>query len=612
MRLDTPVLKLPQVSNVRSKALLSLGIKNIRDLINFFPKSYLDLSSTSTILDAKIGFNFTISGVVHEIIEKQPKPDMHITQIAICDKTGTLIISAFKQPWLINSISKDNKIVVCGKVEFNYGFKRMTNPIIHIVESDNDAAQYAKIIPIYASNEKISSSWILNIQKKAFEYLGNFDSYIPEKFEKKYKLMDYFDALKSVHFPKSMSNLAAAQRTIKYSEVFLQQFYMLKNLETKNKNKSKCLNFECNFAKLDTLIQTISMYKELSLQTTMLSANEIFIKQFYNFIESEFKKYNVRFLLLGSHADKSEIEHAINKYNNKDIDLIISTNIEVLLKLKTDSSGLLVVDEKNLYEKKQIDSLCSCFNNCEKVYLSSHIANENFNILLYPDCQYYRIPYKSSSQCEINIFRKDNSMEAYDQAVKHLQNGGQALIFIDKSDFKFQQITEQMFNGWSLEVINEQTKMSAKLSSLEKFKQGKLELLVCTCKYDFVPLCSKDLLIIIDDTKKWSMSKLHEMRSDILLTNKNCKINLINYSKKKYEITRLDGFIKIQNGGLLFENDLFVRGYKSSLGLDDWGFGVLKLIDLIKDNAIIKTANKDILEADFEINKFLKFESSKI
>lgn len=57
----------------------------------------------------------------------------------------------------MKSIKPGDKIVACGKVEFNFGFKRMTNPIIHTGDN-NKIEDVAKIIPLYKDNDKISSS----------------------------------------------------------------------------------------------------------------------------------------------------------------------------------------------------------------------------------------------------------------------------------------------------------------------------------------------------------------------------------------------------------------------------------------------------------------------
>ena len=212
---------MPQVSDARSKALAELGITNLRQLLNHFPERYIDLSEVSTILNARIGFNYTIKAKVHSIEEKEPKPDLKLIEITLVDETGTMIATAFNQKWLLDTVKPEDTVAVSGKVEFNYGFKRMTNPFIHVLTEEDTLNNVAKVVSIHPSNDRISSAWVRNIVANAFSFLENLDSYVPAELCNKYKLMNYYDALKAAHFPNTMKDLAKAKRTLKYSQLLL-------------------------------------------------------------------------------------------------------------------------------------------------------------------------------------------------------------------------------------------------------------------------------------------------------------------------------------------------------------------------------------------------------
>ena len=63
--LDEPVANVPQVSPVRAKALASMGILTVRDLLEHYPRRYIDLSSVVTVEGSRIGQSCTICGTVH-------------------------------------------------------------------------------------------------------------------------------------------------------------------------------------------------------------------------------------------------------------------------------------------------------------------------------------------------------------------------------------------------------------------------------------------------------------------------------------------------------------------------------------------------------------------
>lgn len=98
--------------------------------------------------------------------------------------------------------------------------------------------------------------------------MQKLDSIIPETYVEKYKLMDYFEALRAIHFPKTMDELNRAKRTIKYSQVLLQQLNALKNIDTKETQV-----FVCDFFvdKIKKIVDASSLYKDAKGQTLMIT-----------------------------------------------------------------------------------------------------------------------------------------------------------------------------------------------------------------------------------------------------------------------------------------------------------------------------------------------------
>ncbi len=113
-------------------------MRTVRDLLARFPRRYIDLSKRETVAGARIGGSCTIQGSVHEVKLKRPRPNLALVEIAVVDATGVLMVTCFRQPWLKDQIKPGMGIAVAGKVEFYYGFKRMTNPLIEKHESGDE------------------------------------------------------------------------------------------------------------------------------------------------------------------------------------------------------------------------------------------------------------------------------------------------------------------------------------------------------------------------------------------------------------------------------------------------------------------------------------------
>ena len=104
LALDGPVSRVRLVSPARARALEKLGVRTVRDLVTHFPRSYIDLSQVETCATARIGEMCTIRGTVHEIKLKKPRYNLKLVEIALVDETGILMVTAFRQPWLMDQI----------------------------------------------------------------------------------------------------------------------------------------------------------------------------------------------------------------------------------------------------------------------------------------------------------------------------------------------------------------------------------------------------------------------------------------------------------------------------------------------------------------------------
>ncbi len=239
LALDETVGRVRLVSPARAKALVGLGIHTLRDLLTHFPRRYVDLSKKCTIASAIIGEQCTIEATVHEIKLKKPKPKLSLVEISLVDTTGVIMVTAFRQPWLMEQIKEGMSIAVAGKIEFNYGFKRMVNPYLEVLDHGGDAQ--GKIIPVHPACEKISAAWMRNIVQNALNHcLGMYDP-LPLHLRVKYRLMSRQVAFSAIHFPQSMQEVKEARRRLVYEELLFLQLMLMKESSRRSEG---CVAFQ--------------------------------------------------------------------------------------------------------------------------------------------------------------------------------------------------------------------------------------------------------------------------------------------------------------------------------------------------------------------------------
>ncbi|MBQ6390844.1 MAG: ATP-dependent DNA helicase RecG [Eggerthellaceae bacterium] len=228
LALDAPVTSVRMVSPKRAQALGKLGVASVRDLLSNYPRRYIDMSQVSTIAVARIGESCTMKVSVHEVKLKKPKPRLALTEVTVVDETGVLIITAFRQPWLADQLKAGMTVAVSGKVEFNYGFKRMTNPYIEALD-DGGADFHGMIVPVHPSTGAIKAGMMRRLVQNALEETEGALDPLPVALRAKYRLMSRKDALSCIHFPHSMDEQIQARRRLAYEEVLLLELMLMQD-----------------------------------------------------------------------------------------------------------------------------------------------------------------------------------------------------------------------------------------------------------------------------------------------------------------------------------------------------------------------------------------------
>jgi ATP-dependent DNA helicase RecG len=118
---------------------------------------------------------------------------------------------------------------VSGKVEFNYGFKRMTNPHIEVLDAQGAAGGevHGLIIPIHGACAEITPALMRRLIANALDEVAGVYDPLPRDLRARYKLMSRSNAYRCIHFPQSMAEAAQAKRRLIYEELLLLQLFFV-------------------------------------------------------------------------------------------------------------------------------------------------------------------------------------------------------------------------------------------------------------------------------------------------------------------------------------------------------------------------------------------------
>lgn len=226
VHLETLVKNLVGIGDRYREALNRRGIKNVRDLLFYFPFRYDDFSEIKKIKELKIGEKVTVEGKLKAIAKKTTyKRRMSLIEGAVSDDTGFLKIIWFNQPFILNSLRVEETYRFSGKVDYNGGMFVLSNPSFE--KKDNPKVNTGSFLPVYHEDRILNSRFL---RRKIFPLLPltkQIAESLPQILLKKYALMELREAVREVHFPSSSQKRDESRRRLAFEELFLIELYLV-------------------------------------------------------------------------------------------------------------------------------------------------------------------------------------------------------------------------------------------------------------------------------------------------------------------------------------------------------------------------------------------------
>ena len=261
LSLGSSISNIKGVGPKQSERLSRLGLFLVRDLINYFPRDYVDYTSLKTIDKAQAGQHITLVAKVRRCSSfKSPKnPNLSILELFIKDKTGGMKVTRFFAGHRSSSISfvKSQQslypvgatLAVSGLVkEGRYG-KSINDPLIEIIDSPNSylkSRTIGQIFPVYSLTEGITADKFRDLIQSILYLASDINDSIPTDILNRLELPSKKEAFFHIHNPEDSKTLAKAKRRIVFEEFFLLQLSLLLRRDLQKKSNSPQLSIESN------------------------------------------------------------------------------------------------------------------------------------------------------------------------------------------------------------------------------------------------------------------------------------------------------------------------------------------------------------------------------
>ncbi len=210
------------------KPLAGIGLKTIKDLLFYFPWRHENLlERLKFISELEAGQNVSIRAKIELITTNRSKVKRTmVTEARVRDRSGSVRIIWFNQPFIGKVIKPGEEYYFAGKVTVGRFGLELNNPIFEKVKMEQ--VHTARIVPIYNLTSRVSQKQLRFLIYKSLNSVAFIKDYLPLALRRKHQLIELSQAVKEIQLPTSEASLAAAKRRLIFDELCLIQVFNLK------------------------------------------------------------------------------------------------------------------------------------------------------------------------------------------------------------------------------------------------------------------------------------------------------------------------------------------------------------------------------------------------
>tara|TARA_B100000963_G_scaffold75043_1_gene63133 strand:+ start:13 stop:2064 length:2052 start_codon:yes stop_codon:yes gene_type:complete len=634
-------------------------ITNIFDLLWKLPKSFTDRSLSSKIKDLRINEIQTIT----ILPQKYSFPRVrNLPNRVLCkDETGEIDCVFFNsyEGYIKKILPIGKEVTISGKIKFFRNKYQLTNPK-YISEDSSIIKQKHNS---YSLTEGISEKVYNKIIQQIINNLPLIDEWHSRNILKNFNNISWNDSIKKLHNPENIGKFKDDfYQRLAFDEIFST---FLVNSEIRKKIKRiKKIKKKLNLAKQNEIISKLEfsltddqektldeINKDLSsenkmfrllqgdvgsgktivsllsalntinsgFQVAVMAPTEILARQHFLLAKKVFPK-NLNIEFLTGKSTYKEKKMILKDLLNKKIDIIFGTHALFQKKIEFKKLGLIIIDEQHKFGVNQRKKLSDkAGKNCDVLLMTATPIPRTLTMTIYGDMDLSIIREKPNIRKPVKTYSKleNNINDVINFIKKEIKLGNQIFWVcplieeskkidhtsaIKKSEYLKKLFPKQVF------LLHGKTTVEEKEMILNKFLNNDFKILVSTTIIEVGIDFPNANVIVIENANKFGLSQLHQLRGRVGRGSKQStcilmfKSNLSDNAKKRINILK-----ETNDGFIISEEDMKLRGFGDILGFKQSGIKNFKLADPVHNSDLFILAEKEIKRIENENESVSKF-----
>lgn len=648
MKLTDAVTRLKGVGPKMAEKLGRLGIATVEDLLNFYPRRYQDWTKITPMEELAFDSEAAVYGEVADVKEARPRPRLSILTVVLTDGTGAVNLVYFNQPWKRDEFARGQHILAYGRAEYQYRKIQMNGADTEAVEPAA-LAGFQKLVPVYPLTEGLKLSRMQELIRQALIQAEDLAENLPARVLREERLMGRREALEAIHFPKSWAEQKAARRRLAFEELFFMQagIALLRQKRQQGMTGIKCapsgklvaaalrsLPFALTdgqrraFADIEddmeglvpmqrlvqgdvgsgkTAVAALAVAKmtENGYQSALMVPTEVLAQQHYQTLTGLYRGLPIRTALLTGRAKAAERRQILEDLAAGTIDLLIGTHALLEDDVVFARLGLVITDEQHRFGVKQREALETKGEAPHTLIMTATPIPRTMALSVYGDLDVSAIRGMPPGRHPVKTYAvgRDLLARVYRFMAREMDAGHQVYVVCplvaesEKQDLAaaekvYRELSEKEFPRHRCGMVHGRMKEKDKEQVMEDFRTGRVQLLVATSVIEVGVNVPNATIMFVYGADRFGLSQLHQLRGRVGRGRAQSYCILYTDSTNDTARLRMELMTQIQDGFLLAEKDLLLRGSGEFFGYHQHGMPDLRAADILRDLPLLEEARR--------------------
>ncbi|HRQ71471.1 MAG TPA: ATP-dependent DNA helicase RecG [Phycisphaerales bacterium] len=349
-------------------------------------------------------------------------------------------------------------------------------------------------------------------------------------------------------------------------------------------------------------------------QAALMAPTELLAEQHFGLITASLEGSRVRVELLTGSMPRAERESALARIASGDADLLVGTHALLTESVRFRSLALAVIDEQHRFGVHQRAMLrqkgADGDTTPHVLVMTATPIPRTLAITLFGDLDVSTIRGLPPGRRPVTtrVVAPEKRREVYEFVRRRIETGGQAYIVVptigdepggvgegEIADVRsvLRELEAGPLAGMRLAALHGRLKRSTRDHVMARFRAGLVHALVATTVIEVGVDVPNASVMVVEHADRFGLAQLHQLRGRVGRGSRRSVCILIADGSTPESQQRLRVLAETNDGFVLAERDLEIRGPGEVFGARQSGAAALRVADLMRDRDLLTLARRD-------------------